>query len=128
MNSKQRKAAEKIRARALLDADGKIAEIERRHRDLAAQRLAFDEERNFWKEQAEIDNLKLRQDREELKQITKAGVEALGQRRRDFLEQERNLEGVNVLREVILLLELDEEPDQIALKIRQQFGLLIPEW
>lgn len=46
----------------------------------------------------------------------------------EFREDQKNLEGVNVLREVILMLELDEEPGQIALSLRKKFGLLIPEW
>lgn len=121
MNSKQRKIAGKIRERAALDADGKIVKLEEERRLFAAER--------------DIENIRLDKRREdiarreeELKRDTVQFSKEMDEKRMAFMRGVDLLKEANVVREVLLLLELDEEPDAIALKIRHQFGLLIPEW
>lgn len=121
MNAKQRKIAEKMRQRASLDADAKIQQLEEARRLFAAERdiedVRLDKRRN---------DLALRE--EELKGKALKFLNEMEENRLEFLRNCNLLKEANVVREVLLLLELDEEPQKIALQIRKEFGLLIPEW
>ena len=128
MNSKQRKIANKMRERAELDCSAQVRELEYQlskfeelkagtHKKFTTLAEKLAEERRAFDKQVES----LKQDEASFSASMKA-------KQQKFRDDQKNLEGVNVLREVILMLELDEEPAQIALNLRQQYGLLIPEW
>ena len=128
MNSKQRKIANKMRERAELDCSAQVRELEYErskfeelkagtHKEFTRLAEKLSEERRVFDKQVES----LKQDEASFSASMKA-------KQQKFRDDQKNLEGVNVLREVILMLELDEEPAQIALNLRQQYGLLIPEW
>ena len=128
MNSKQRKIANKMRERAELDCSAQVRELEYErskfeelkagtHKEFTRLAEKLSEERRAWKKQSYM----CRSREARYSSYMKA-------KQQKFRDDQKNLEGVNVLREVILMLELDEEPAQIALNLRQQYGLLIPEW
>ncbi|QOC57932.1 hypothetical protein phiK7B1_077 [Pseudomonas phage phiK7B1] len=121
MNSKQRKTAEKMRQRALLDADAKVRELEEKRRLFAA-------ERDMENIRMENQRKNLAADQQDHKERCARFLDDMEADRRKFLATCDMLSEANVVREVLLLLELDEEPSEIALKIRSQFGLLVPEW
>lgn len=121
MNAKQRKIAEKVRQRASLDADAKTRELEEKRRLFAAERDIEDL-------RMEAQRKNLAADQQDHKERCVRFQETMEADRRKFLATVDMLSEANVVREVLLLLELDEEPAAIALKIREQFGLLIPEW
>ena len=121
MNAKQRKTAEKIRQRASLDADAKV-------RDLEEKRRLFAAERDIETVRMENQRKNLAADQEDHKERCVRFLAEMESRRLEFNRKCMSLEDANVVREVLLLLELDEDPAAIALKIREQFGLLVPEW
>lgn len=121
MNAKQRRVADKVRQRASLDADGKVRELEEKRR-------LFAEECRAQTAQIEASRQRLVRDQEENKESAVRFQAEMEEARLNFVRQSISLKDANVVREVLLLLELDEDPAAIALKIRQQFGLLIPEW
>lgn len=121
MNAKQRKIADKIRQRASLDADAKVTELEEKRRLFAA-------ERDIENARLEDNRKRLEADQREHKESCVRFQAEMEEARLNFVRRSISLKDANVVREVLLLLELDEEPAAIALKIREQFGLLIPEW
>lgn len=121
MNAKQRKIADKIRERASLDADAKVRELEH-------QRRLFAAERDIENVRMENARKNLAADQQDHKERCARFLDEMESDRRKFLAICDMLSEANVVREVLLLLELDEEPSEIALKIREQFGLLVPEW
>lgn len=121
MNAKQRRIAERIRDRALLDSDGKLQRIEASQRELAASRNEFEAYKAKCAEQiagamSEMDDKRL--------QFFQAQKLALS----TWLADKNRVEDANIVREVLLQLELDQDPVEIALNIRKQFGFMIPEW
>lgn len=121
MNAKQRKQADMIRQRALLGSDAKLKNIEALSRQLAADKATFEAQKS--EAIAELTAKSASIDRAE-KTLREAKANAL----KDWLEEKDRLEEVNIIREVLLQLELDEDPMIIALNIRKQFGMIIPEW
>jgi len=121
MNAKQRKIAARMRERALLDSDEKLRKIEASLRELAAERQEFEENCRSVKEtladQINKHNKEVTEFREERANAMKT-----------WLEETGRLENVNIVREALLQLELDVDPAEIALGIRKQLGLIIPEW
>lgn len=121
MNAKQRKIAGKIRERASLDADAKIQKLEE-------ERRLFAEERDKTNKMLDTRRNDLANREEEFKLTSARFLNEMDKKRIDFLKETDLLKEAKVVREVLLLLELEEDPAEIALKIRKQFGLLIPEW
>lgn len=128
MNSKQRKIAGKIRERASLDSDAKIQKLEADRRQFAAEREADTAVLEALRKEISGKQKALEEGRSELKESHLRFQAEMEENRRILLREGNFLKEANVVREVLLLLELDEEPTEIALKIRKQFGLLIPEW
>jgi hypothetical protein len=118
MNSKQRKIAGKMRARAELDAGAQLQAVEAARRDLAAEKLQRDG--TILAERAEIGRQlkELNDQRHIFEYRMKRQAEDL-----DLLKGNPNL-----IREILLELELNEDPAVIALNLRKKFNLLIPEW
>lgn len=114
MNAKQRKIAERIRERALLDSDTKLQKVEALYRQLAAERAEFDKMKSAYLDQFAKDSFELIQKKRNLHD--------------EWVATTGRVAEINMIREVLLQLELDEDPTQIALNIRKQFGLMIPEW
>lgn len=121
MNAKQRKIAERIRERALLDSDAKLQKIETLQRELAAEKAKFEDYKAKFSEHVLAELQKVQKERDDFR-IHQQKVQY------DWLKTTNRLQDVNVIREVLLQLELDEDPIQIALNIRKQFGMIIPEW
>lgn len=121
MNAKQRKIAERIRERALLDSDAKLQKIETLQRELAAEREALAKAKSDFTDHAMSELQKIQKERDAFR-IERRGIHE------KWLETTGRIQDVNVIREVLLQLELDEDPIQIALNIRKQFGMIIPEW
>ena len=121
MNSKQRKIANKIRERAELDGSAQLQK-------LAAERLQFAEYQAGAHKEFQRLGEQLAKERLELtKNVEAFKKEMLALKQKFFIDKDY-LEDANVIRDVLLQLELDEDPAQIALNIRKQFNLLIPEW
>jgi hypothetical protein len=128
MNAKQRKTAEKMRQRASLDADSKVRELEEARRLFAAEREI--EKIRVEERMAELKTLEAHYQglevqfskREEAHRVNLANDRSIQLTKLDLLKE------ANIVRETLLLLELDEDPATIALRIREKFGLLIPEW
>lgn len=128
MNSKQRKIAGKIRERAELDGSAQLQRLasERSQFELlkeGTQKALTASANELCKEREQ-----LKKDREELTEAVRTFTKEMIVRKKSFHDQVENAEGVNLVREVLLQLELDEDPMQIALSIRKQFNLYIPEW
>lgn len=121
MNAKQRKIADRIRERALLDSDAKLARIEALQRELAADKAKFESDKAAAMAQLADQVVAHNKEAENLR---KAKASAIA----DWIKERNLLEEVNIVREVLLQLELDEDPMTIALNIRKQFGMIIPEW
>lgn len=139
MNAKQRKVAGKIRERAMLDADAKLARaIEAEIVTLAGrEKLAQDAEKFklFVAEQ----NERLAKDREVLKieakeqavrneQMVNDQLVAIDIEKHTFREKVKHFKDGVILRDVLLQLEMDVSPEEIALNLRREHNLLIPTW
>lgn len=121
MNSKQRKIAGKIRERAELDYGAHIQKLESERRLFAAEREI--ETIRLEKLRAEMAHAKA-----DLDNSVKQASEHMAKKKAKFIEDQNYMKEANVVRDVLLMLELDVEPSEIALNIRKKFGLLIPEW
>lgn len=121
MNAKQRKIAERIRERALLDSDAKLQKIETLQRELAAERAEWEVNKQAFGDFAADELQKIQKERDDFRVYQRRVQD-------EWRATTNRLQDVNVIREVLLQLELDEDPIQIALNIRKQFGMIIPEW
>lgn len=121
MNAKQRKIAQKMRERAELDSTEQMKKLQRDRAEFEANKVVALEEVANRFHQVEQAKIKIANDRAEFEN-------SLEGTRKEFLKGLNLVAEAKVVREVLLLLELDEDPAEIALKIRKQFGLLIPEW
>lgn len=139
MNAKQRKVAGKMRERAMLDADAKLQRaIEAESVTLAGrEKLAQDAEKFklFVAEQ----NERLAKDREALKieakeqavrneQMVNDQLVAIDIEKHTFREKVKHFKDGVILRDVLLQLEMDVSPEEIALNLRREHNLLIPVW
>lgn len=61
-------------------------------------------------------------------ELIKAGEASLLAERQHFLTTSKALESANLVKEILMMLELDEEPNIIADEIRKRFNILIPKW
>lgn len=121
MNSKQRKIANKIRERAELDGSANLQK-------LASERSQFEQVKAGWQAQLSQLSDQLAKDRADLTKQVEMFREGVIKQKAQFVIDKGLIEEANVLREIILELELDAEPSEIALSLRKKFGLLIPEW
>lgn len=124
MNAKQRKQAEKMRDRALLDYEPKIRHLN----DVQAQIEASKAELiQGW---AALGEAKVAQEKE--LEVSRKNHEANGrsfERYLDELTEKATLQiNQSILKDVLLNLELEVPPEQIALNLREQFDLAVPVW
>lgn len=124
MNAKQRKQAEKMRDRALLDYEPKIRHLEAMQAGIDKSKAELVE---AWVNLAET---KVQQEKE--LEAKRKAHEANGrsfERYLDELTEKATLQiNQSILKDVLLKLELEIPPEQIALDLREQFDLAVPVW
>lgn len=119
MNAKQRKQAGKIAAYAASLADNRLlaakaaetsAAIERQRleADLYNARVVFYSEKDQHEAMVEMDMLALEAKKTYLDAMTKPSIE--------------------VIKDILVCLELDESPLEIAARLREIHGILEPKW
>lgn len=135
MNAKQRKQTEKMRERAMLDAGGVLARIELERKSLEDLRTKAREDEGAARssiaklalEQAQFkreqENWRVEKDTRIIQRLNVINTE-LAEMREKFVDYEDG----KILREVLLALDMDISPDDIAAKLRQDHQLLVPQW
>lgn len=124
MNAKQRKQAEKMRDRALLDYEPKIRHLEAMQAGIDKSKAELVE---AWVNLAET---KVQQEKElEAKRKVHEANGRSFERYLDELTEKATLQiNQSILKDVLLKLELEIPPEQIALDLREQFDLAVPVW
>lgn len=146
MNSKQRKQAEKLKRDIEFTMPLKVQKLHADQEALKQERAELQE----WLANAkkEVGEMQLKAEAE-LKAKHIASMEALRETRDEITAREtlayenerklrdaakalearmHELENGKILGDVLLQLELDADPAEIATALRVRFGLLIPEW
>lgn len=146
MNSKQRKQAEKLKR----DIESTMPlKVQKLHADQEALKKERGELHDWFdaaklevgtlqlKAEADLkakhaESMKrLEETRQEIKEREEAVIvfeKGLRQRAKDFETKMKEMENGKILGDVLLQLELDADPIEIANSLRIRFGLLIPEW
>ncbi len=124
MNAKQRKQAEKVRDRALLDYEPKLRHLEAMQAGIDKSKAELVE---AWVNLAET---KVQQEKElEAKRKVHEANGRSFERYLDELTEKATLQiNQSILKDVLLKLELEIPPEQIALDLREQFDLAVPVW
>lgn len=124
MNAKQRKQAEKMRDRALLDYEPKLRHLEAMQAGIDKSKAELVE---AWVNLAET---KVQQEKEfEAKRKVHEANGRSFERYLDELTEKATLQiNQSILKDVLLKLELEIPPEQIALDLREQFDLAVPVW
>lgn len=139
MNAKQRKQADKIRERALLDADGKIARAivaeqnaERSKAELQKDWEKFQmfcaEQRASIEKEREVLKIETREQAVRNEQMVNDQLVAIDIEKHAFREKVKDFKDGVILRDVLLQLEMDMTPEEIASNLRREHNLLIPVW
>ncbi|MEG0063037.1 MAG: hypothetical protein RR740_00390 [Pseudomonas sp.] len=139
MNAKQRKQAEKIRERALLDSGNTMSRIVAERARLEAYMLTVQQEAEknaamFKQERADLDALTEQRrkeweaDQETGKGMIAAQLAAIDAERILLQEKGKNFKDGTILRDVLLQLEMDIPPQDIANNLRHEHNLLVPQW
>lgn len=124
MNAKQRKQAEKMRDRALLDYEPKIRHLNEVQAAIEKSKEALE---TGWQA---LEAAQTAQDKElEAKRKVHEANGRSFERYLDELTEKATLQiNQSILKDVLLKLELEIPPEQIALDLREQFDLAVPVW
>lgn len=124
MNAKQRKQAEKMRDRALLDYEPKLRHLEAMQAGIDKSKAELVE---AWVNLAEA-KVQQEKDLEAQRKVHEANGRSF-ERYLDELTEKATLQiNQSILKDVLLKLELEIPPEQIALDLREQFDLAVPVW
>lgn len=124
MNAKQRKQAEKMRDRALLDYEPKLRHLEAMQAGIDKSKAELVE---AWVNLAEA-KVQQEKDLEAQRKVHESNGRSF-ERYLDELTEKATLQiNQSILKDVLLKLELEIPPEQIALDLREQFDLAVPVW
>lgn len=139
MNAKQRKQAEKVRERALLDAGNTMSRIVAERARLEAYALSAKQEVEAAQAQLKKDRFDLEVEQEQRRKewladqetgkgMIAAQLAAIDAERILLQEKGKDFKDGVILRDVLLQLEMDIPPQDIANNLRHEHGLLVPTW
>lgn len=124
MNAKQRKQAEKMRDRALLDYEPKIRHLNEVQAAIEKSKEALE---TGW-QALEAAQTAQEKELEAKRKVHEANGRSF-ERYLDELTEKATLQiNQSILKDVLLKLELEIPPEQIALDLREQFDLAVPVW
>lgn len=139
MNAKQRKVAGKIRERAMLDADAKLARaiVAEQQAESSRAELKNDwekfqlfcaEQRAAIAKEGEVLRLQMKEQAVRDQQMVNDQLVAIDIEKHAFRTKVKDFKDGVILRDVLLQLEMDVSPEEIALNLRREHNLLIPVW
>ncbi|MNN59185.1 hypothetical protein D3C81_1742820 [compost metagenome] len=128
MNAKQRKQTAKMRERTQLDLQNEVELADRARTNMERDKRIFSDWCDDERKRFDAIRAPLKDDRDELARQVAIHAESMKEERRIFQETAGQLENVSILRDVLVSLECGLEPIDIAMKLRKDFQILIPQW